>query len=156
MTATNGPTKTTPPAVALSPDPAPPALRLKPPLVDANAWNWAKREGHVATALAALLGEFVEYFNARYAWTPDHLIPPCWARHGALIEELTTLMWSRWSAFQSPHATPEAAQTWHTYYLPGFLARVNTWLGSAAADCRSGNHEPSSIRGRQDGLADHP
>ncbi len=48
-------------------------------------------------------------------------MPPRWAAHGALVEELTTLMWARWPAFEGPAATPEAAQTWHTYYLPGFL-----------------------------------
>ena len=98
---------------------------------------------------AALLEQFVAYFNGRYAWTTDHVIPPCWVLHGALIEEITTLMWSRWSAFESSDATPEAAQAWHTYYLPGFLTRVNIWLGNhAAAECRSGNHQPSSIRSK--------
>ncbi len=65
--------------------------------------------------------EFVAYLNARYAWGTEHTMPPRWAAHGALVEELTTLMWARWSAFEGPAATPEAAQTWHTYYLPGFL-----------------------------------
>jgi hypothetical protein len=131
------------------PDPAAPVLSLNPPLVDRNGWNWVNREAQDTTALARLVGKFVDYFNARYAWTTDHRIPPCWALHGALVEEITTLMWSRWSAFESKDGTPEAAETWHTYYLPGFLARVNMWLGNhAAAECRSGNHQPSCIRGR--------
>ena len=110
MTALNGSTGNPRRAVGVVPDPAPPELSLEPPLVDRNGWDWVDRDGQVATALAGLLEKFVEYFNARYAWTTEHLIPPCWAAHGALIEEITTLMWSRWSAFESPHATPEAAQ----------------------------------------------
>jgi hypothetical protein len=130
-----------------SPHPAPPTLKVKPPLVERNGWNWVDREGTEARQLSGLLSQFVTYFNARYAWTTDHVIPPCWVLHGALVEEITTLMWSRWSAFESSDATPEAAQTWHTYYLPGFMARVNAWLGNhAAAECRSGSHQPSSIR----------
>ena len=148
MTAGNGSTGSPRRAVGLVPDPTPPELSLEPPLVDRNGWDWVDRDGQVATALAGLLEKFVEYFNARYAWTTEHLIPPCWAAHGALIEEITTLMWSRWSAFESPAGSPEAAQTWHTYYLPGFLARVNMWLGSAGAECRAGNHQPCSIRSR--------
>jgi hypothetical protein len=149
MTAANGSAGTTRRPIVPAPDPAPPVLSLKPPLVDRNGWNWVDRHGQDAAALSGLLGEFIEYFNARYAWTTEHLIPRCWALHGALIEEITTLMWSRWSAFESQDATPEAAEAWHTYYLPGFLARVNMWLGShAAAECRAGNHEHSAIRGR--------
>jgi hypothetical protein len=122
---------------------------VQPPLIERNGWNWANREDPDARLLSGLIEEFVEYFNARYAWTTEHLIPPCWALHGALVEEITTLMWSRWAAFESTDATPVAHETWHTYYLPGFLARVNMWLGNhAAAECRSGNHQPSSVRGR--------
>jgi hypothetical protein len=146
MTTANGSTTTARTITVPSPDAAPPLLSVKPPLVDRNGWNWVKREGRDAAALAGLVEEFVEYFNARYAWTTEHLIPPCWTLHGALIEEITTLMWSRWSAFESEDGTPEAAETWHTYYLPGFLARVNSWLGNhAAAECRSGNHERSRL-----------
>jgi hypothetical protein len=48
-----------------------------------------------------------------------------------------------------PDVTPEVAQTWHTYYLPGFMARVNMWVGNhAAGECRIGSHQPSSIRSR--------
>jgi hypothetical protein len=71
----------------------------------------------------------VDYFNARYAWTTEHTIPPCRALHSALIEEITTLIWSRWAAFQSDEADPTTAHVRHTYYLPGFLTRVTTWLG---------------------------
>lgn len=145
MTAANGTAPARRSALA-RPDPAPPGLSIDPPLVDGNPWNWVGRVSSEAKLLGAIAEEFVEYFNARYAWTTDHLIPPCWPLHGALVEEITTLMWSRWSAFQSDEATPEAAQAWHTYYLPGFQARINLWLGShVAAECRAGNHEPSRL-----------
>jgi hypothetical protein len=122
-------------------------------MVGRNGWNWVDRHGDEAATMAELLHGLVAYFNDRYAWTADHLIPVCWARHGALVEEITTLMWSRWSAFESPDATAEAARSWHTYYLPGFLARVNTWLGSAGPECRAGHHEPSAIPERRTAAA---
>jgi hypothetical protein len=139
-----GPNTPNPGQRLLGPDPAPPALPINAP-VEGNLWNWVHRQNFNEEQMGGFLVEFVEYFNHRYAWTPEHTIPPCWERHGALIEEITTLMWTRWTAFQSPHGTADAAQSWHTYYLPGFLDRVNRWLGSAAAECRSGHHEPSPI-----------
>lgn len=36
----------------------------------------------------------------------QHTVPPCWAAHGALVEEQTTLMWDRWSASQGPPPHP--------------------------------------------------
>ena len=66
--------------------------------------------------------------------------------HGALVEELTTLMWSRWAAFSGPDATVDAAQTWHTYTLPAFLSRLAFWIGpQTLPDCRAGNHQPSRL-----------
>ena len=127
------------------PDPAPPALgaagETKP-----NPWDWAGCSGAGADQLAEQVSEFVAYLNGRYAWGPEHTVPPCWAAHGALVEELTTLMWSGWSAFQGPAATPEVAQAWHTYYLSGFMARMVTWVGrQALGECRAQNHEPSRL-----------
>ncbi|HUY25342.1 MAG TPA: hypothetical protein VMV09_08595 [Candidatus Saccharimonadales bacterium] len=88
------------------------------------------------------LEQFVAFYNHRYAWTPAQRIPECWGEHGALIEELNTLMWARWTAFSSTQASAEAAQNWHTYSLPNFLARLSTWMGGEgpAADCRAGQH----------------
>lgn len=135
---------------------ATPDLRpvLLPPELDDPAteknrpvgWDWAAQTDATVIYLADALERFVAYFNARYAWTREQTIPPCWAAHGALIEEITTLMWSRWGAFQGELAGPEAAQTWHTYHLPLFCARIATWIGhEAAADCRSGHHQPSRL-----------
>lgn len=131
------------PAVA-PPDLDPPAGEdAKPP-----PWDWAHLTDTDAARQADALERFVDYFNHRYAWTREQTIPACWARHGALTEEATTLMWSRWAAFQGPLASAEAAQAWHTYHLPLFLARITSWTGlEAVADCRSGHHQPSRLTG---------
>lgn len=107
-------------------------------------WDWTSIDDAQRAELTVKAAQFVDYFNARYAWTSEHTIPPCWADHGALIEEITTLMWSRWLAFTSPDATAQAAQNWHTYTLPGFLGRLAYWVGSQSLpDCQAGNHQPS-------------
>jgi hypothetical protein len=69
----------------------------------------------------------------------------CWAFHGGLVEELTTLYWSRWTAFSGPDASPDKAQAWHTYYLPPFYSRLAVWCGGPQnlSQCRSGNHQPA-------------
>lgn len=132
----------------LRPPVAPPDL-ADPTLVEDDRpvpWDWADQTASDAVELGQALVEFVRYLNGRYAWNAEHTIPPCWARHGALIEELTTLMWSRWAAFQGPLASPDAAQTWHTSHLPLALQRVTYWLGPGnALDCRNGRHQPCRL-----------
>jgi hypothetical protein len=103
-------------------------------------WNWMELDAEDADKLFALLSGFVAYFNARYGQCPEQRIPPCWAEHGALVEELTTLFWARWHAFESPHASIGGAQYWHSYTLPSFYERMRGWLGNGLVACQHGHH----------------
>lgn len=106
-------------------------------------WNWSAMTRTEAKAMWARLDEFVRFLNGRYAWVETHTIPPCWFLHGAIVEELTTLWWSRWLAFNF-RPDPSQAQSWHDYSLPGFLSRLAFWLGDAGmlGRCRAGEHKP--------------
>ena len=61
----------------------------------ARGERWAGQPAAPAAELTRHLDQFVSYLNSRHAWSSDQTIPPCWTAHGALVEELTTLMWSR-------------------------------------------------------------
>jgi hypothetical protein len=136
-----------------APIPAPP--QLVGLLDDERApWDWADQDDASAAELTRHLETFVAYLNARYAWNSDQTVPPCWHAHGPLVEELTTLMWSRWAAFSGPDATVDAAQTWHTYTLPAFLSRLAFWIGpQTLPDCRAGNHQPSRLTSSRPALS---
>ena len=103
-------------------------------------WDWAGMSPEAAEAMWSTLEEFVVFLDARYAWSADQLLPACWAEHGALVEELTTLYWSRVNAFEGPKPMVELAQTWHSQTLPGFYQRLRTWLGDRGGECRAGQH----------------
>ena len=130
----------------LRPEMAPP--KLPDPVGDQlpKPWDWSDQNETEAAINAEAVADFVSFYNRRYAWTKDHTIPPCWAQHGALIEEITTLMWSRWEAFLGPRSNPGDAHHWHNYNLPLFIERIPAWIGhEAAADCRTGHHQPSRL-----------
>ena len=98
-----------------------------------------------------LLGDFVAFVNRRYVERAEQTIPPCWAEHGALVEELTTLCWARWHAFEGEEGTVGGAQFWHSYTLPMFLERMGRWLGpDRLVKCQNGKHE-DRVRGRSAG-----
>ncbi len=105
-------------------------------------WNWVEADREEAATLWRVLDELVEYLNGRYLERPEHRIPPCWHEHGALVEELSTLFWSRWAAFESPDASPAGAESFNSYVLPGFLDRMAFWLGAdRLRKCQAGRHE---------------
>jgi len=103
-------------------------------------WNWLELDHDEAEKLWSLLIWFVAYFNRRYGERPDKRIPPCWAEHGPIVEELTTLAFARWHAFESPHGTVGGAQYWHSYTLPSFYDRIASWLGDELLACQQGRH----------------
>jgi hypothetical protein len=103
-------------------------------------WNWLELDQGEAEKLWALLVTFVAYFNRRSGERADRRIPPCWAEHGPLVEELTTPVFARWHAFESPHGSVGGAQYWHSYTLPGFFERVAGWLGDELLACQQGRH----------------
>lgn len=136
-------------------DPLPPKLP-KPGGEHTSRRPWELVSDNVAEDDALVwLEKFVAFYNHRYAWMPAQRVPDCWVEHGALIEELNTLMWSRWTAFSSTQASAEGAQNWHTYSLPNFLARLTTWMGGEgpAADCRAGSHKPLGEGGPRPGAS---
>jgi len=86
--------------------------------------NWRSlKEPTRASELAALTG-WVHWFVERY--TLRSLVPPCWALHAPMIEELSALAaaW-RW-AYENPDAPAEAALGWHEH-LDMWRARWSTW-----------------------------
>jgi hypothetical protein len=71
----------------------------------------------------------------------------------ALVEELTTVYWSRWAAFSGPDANPDQGQHWHTYFLPPFYARMAQWCGGPQNlnKCQSGHHVAARRQEGRDG-----
>ena len=107
---------------------------------DVRPWNWLELDANEAEKLWSLLFGFVSFFNKRYGERIDKQIPPCWAEHGPIVEELTTLMFARWHAFESPQGSVGGAQYWHSYTLPAFYIRILDWFGDDVLACQQGGH----------------
>lgn len=114
--------------------------------VDLRPWNWLELEAEEAALVWEMLASFVEYLNGRYAIDLTTRVPPCWAEHDPIVEELTTLAFAHWQAFSSDQASITGAQYWHSYTLPGFYERVGRWLKGTRTRCDVGRHrEPEPL-----------
>ncbi|WP_149203853.1 hypothetical protein [Actinotalea subterranea] len=82
-----------------------------------------------------LLGDWVAWLTDRYRL--DHrTIPPCWPKHGELIEELAALHLA-WEAAYGQLAHGDAPLLWHEHFN---LARERLGDAVARSGCRGAQH----------------
>nr|WP_246220890.1 DUF4913 domain-containing protein [Phytoactinopolyspora mesophila] len=70
-------------------------------------------------------------------------LPPCWWRHGALIEELTAL-WGSWEVAYSDRQSASAMADWHSIFNET-RTRLREWTsrtGCSAREHRGGTTPP--------------
>ena len=99
--------------------------------------NWRTLEDPEAIAEAwRELRDWVEWFSTRYD-IPSSLIPDCWWRHGALVEELSALHSAHKASFD-PSDTGYGPASWHER-LTLARARFSTAYKSG---CTNGHVDP--------------
>jgi hypothetical protein len=102
-----------------------------------TAWCWRDLGPRAEEELWKELASWVGWIRARYPLARK--IPPCWAEHPEIVEELTAL-WLAWQyAYVERGAPLTAAADWHDRWLPGVLYRLEH--GVHALDCTS-EHKP--------------
>ncbi|MFI6372420.1 hypothetical protein [Streptomyces sp. NPDC050546] len=138
------------PLAHFEPFPEPPALVLEyiaersaeESVVDGPApWDLGSLSAELIEPMPAWLDSVCRWMNGRYAWQPQDVIPPCWARHEGLAYEIAALAFAR----QDAYTTAGSAVTWHEQY-DRFLTRMHTTLGKAGDECRVGKHEERPAR----------
>jgi hypothetical protein len=114
---------------------------------------WKGLDHGSAIRAQCTLDEWVRWLAVRYTLAP-RTIPPCWYRHGILVEELSALR-TGWLAAFEPSAPGSMALDWHAMFwatrqrLQETISRVgctkddhredqpSTWLTAPDQDFRS-------------------
>lgn len=99
---------------------------------------WRYLSGEQAAQHWAELVPWVRWFLDRYRIKAD-TVPPCWYRHGSMIEELSALH-TAWLVAYSSKAPGAAPLDWHSS-LHYAIQRLQAWTQEQGS-CRSvGKHE---------------
>jgi hypothetical protein len=102
-----------------------------------TSWCWRGLGPAGREELWNQLSDWVRWIRGRYPLA--RRIPPCWADHPEIVEELTAL-WLAWVQAYEDRDTPlTAAADWHDRWLPGVLYRLEH--GAFALDCGT-THQP--------------
>ncbi len=99
--------------------------------------DWARLEEPELSGQWEALDTWVRWLVTRYCL--DHReIPPCWAEHGDLIEELSALHTAHQAAYD-PTGPATGPSEWHQV-LANTRARLQLWV--ARTGCRLTEHRP--------------
>ncbi|WP_371792295.1 hypothetical protein OG285_25210 [Streptomyces sp. NBC_01471] len=104
-------------------------------------WDIGALPKELLDQMPAWLDSVCRWLNGRYAWQPQHVIPPCWTKHEGLGYEIAALAFARTDAYAAAGSTV----VWHEQY-DRFLTRMNKALGKAGDECRVGRHEGRPAR----------
>ena len=109
---------------------------------------WPSMKAPEQDALLEDIEDWVRWAVDRYE-LDYRTIPPCWACHGALVEELSALH-SAWLTVFQPSSRGDAPMTWHDGFAKARL-RLADWV--ARSGCRPGEHRggPADSEGRPNG-----
>ncbi len=101
----------------------------------AHPVRWRDLPDEDAPAAWAALRDWVEWVTARYN-VPTSLIPPCWWRHAALVEELAALH-TAWQASFHPTDAGYGPVGWHERWSIASSRLRAAYSGS----CSSGHRD---------------
>lgn len=101
---------------------------------------WATLDDAAADAALNALGGWVSWVTRRYA-LDQRIVPPCWHRHGALVEELSALR-TGWQAAYSPTAPGNAPLDWQAMFAAA-RHRLQEWV--ARTGCRANEHREDHL-----------
>jgi hypothetical protein len=101
---------------------------------DGPAWCWSALTGEEAALAWATLIGWVDWLTTRYGLS--EVVPACWYRHGALVEELTALRAAWTAAYTDPRARASEPALWHDL-LARTLSRIRDW---DRQECSLGTH----------------
>lgn len=106
-------------------------------------WSWRDASPQGAECLWLALTPWVDWLVDRYGL--GELVPSCWNRHSAMVEELTALCAAWNAAYVEPDARGFDPLYWHDG-LDRMLARLREWDRQS---CRDGSHRednPAPLR----------
>lgn len=113
------------------------ALEVGP--IRPGRWCWREARPIAVDKLWEELTDWVDWLIGRYGL--DEVLPPCWMRHGAMVEELTALYAGWHTAYMDIDARGFDPLAWHEA-LDRTVRRVKEWNRQG---CRSDAHREDPV-----------
>lgn len=117
------------------------------PLKDLPASPWNLKDGtpEQQRKILTQLLDWIGWYNETYPGVEEHLIPPCWYKHPAVVQELLAVFVAWQAAYCGLEDPDDAPAYWHERILHPTIARLCVDKAAGWGNCIGGHKESHPV-----------
>ena len=108
-------------------------------------WNLKDGTPQQQQKILTELNEWIDWYNKTYPGVEEHLIPPCWYKHGAVVQELLAVFVAWQAAYCGLVDPDDAPASWHERILHPTIARLCLDKAAGWGNCIGAHREPHGM-----------
>ncbi len=125
-----------------------------PDFQDPSPWNLKDGTEKQRRKILVQLDDWISWYNDNYPGVEEHVIPPCWFLHSAVVQELVAVFVAWQAAYCGLEEPDDAPAYWHERILHPTIARLSRDKSAGWGNCLGAHREPHpSETGEPDGPA---
>jgi hypothetical protein len=109
---------------------------------DPAPWNLKDGTDEQRRKILAQLFDWIAWYNETYPGVEEQVIPPCWFRHRAVVQELVAVFVAWQAAYYGVEEPDDAPAYWHERILHPTIARFSADKAAGWGNCLSTHREP--------------
>lgn len=113
-----------------------------PDLQDPAPWNLKDGTQKQQGKILEQLYDWIGWYNETYPGVEEHVIPPCWFRHSAVVQELVAVFVAWQAAYCGLEDPDDAPAYWHERILHPAIARLSRDKAAGWGNCLGAHREP--------------
>lgn len=112
-----------------------------PDVQDPAPWNLKDGSERQRRKILAQLFDWIGWYNQTYPGVEEHVIPPCWFRHTAVVQELLAVFVAWQAAYCGLEDPDDAPAYWHERILHPVIARLSSDKAAGWGNCLGTHRE---------------
>jgi len=113
-----------------------------PELQDPAPWNLKDGTQKQRRKILSQLFDWIGWYNEIYPGVEEHVIPPCWFRHSAVVQELVAVFVAWQAAYCGLEEPDDAPAYWHERILHPTITRLSSDKAAGWGNCIGSHREP--------------
>lgn len=110
------------------------------------AWNLKDGTPEQQRKILTELKDWIDWYNETYPGVEEHLIPPCWYQHSAVVQELLAVFVAWQAAYGDLKDPDDAPAYWHERILHPTIARLCIDKAAGWGNCIGIHREPHGVK----------
>ncbi|MFJ6419031.1 hypothetical protein [Paeniglutamicibacter sp. NPDC091659] len=109
---------------------------------DPAPWNLGCATAAQRRHFLGQLSDWINWYNETYPGVEEHVIPPCWFHHSAVVQELVAMFVAWQAAYCGSDEPNDAPAYWHDRILHPTIKRLSGDKAAGWGNCLGAHREP--------------